>query len=90
MKISFSFSFFLLLSFNYFSEDNIDISIPWENPKEIYFENQKIIVPAIVGQGLDFNKPDFYYFKKWKIFIYIKVGIENGQRVRKKLRYNFE
>ncbi len=63
MKISFSFFFFLLLTFNFFSQENIDISIPWEHPKEIYFENQKLIIPSIDGQGLNINKPDFYWIK---------------------------
>ena len=67
MKLSFSFFFFLLLTFNFFSQENLDISIPWENPKEIYFKDQKIIIPSIQGQGLDYNKPDFYYVKKLNI-----------------------
>jgi hypothetical protein len=66
MKISFSFFFFLLITFSFFSQENLDISIPWQNPKEIYFKDQKITVPSILGQGLDFNKPDFYYSQKLK------------------------
>ena len=29
---------------------------------------------------------NFDYFKNWKFFSYIKVGIEIGEKVRKKLR----
>jgi hypothetical protein len=42
------------------------VSIPWENPKEIVFNEQKMVIPAIAGQDYNFDKPHFYWQEKIK------------------------
>ena len=50
----------------------------------------QIISKINFNEGQIYKKiSNFDYFKNWKFFSYIKVGIENGEKVRKKIEIKF-
>ena len=53
-------------------------------------------IKFLIISKLNFNEGQIYkknsnfeIFKNWKIFSYIKVGIENGEKVRRKIEINW-
>ena len=53
-------------------------------------------IKFLIISKLNFNEGQIYkkisnfdYFKNWKFFSYIKVGIENGEKVRRKIEIKF-
>ena len=53
-------------------------------------------IKFLIISKLNFNEGQIYkkisnfdYFKNWKFFSYIKVGIENGEKLRKKIEIKF-
>ena len=52
--------------------------------------NFLIISKLKFNEGQIYKKiSNFDYFKKWKFFSYVKVGIENGEKVRRKIEINW-
>lgn len=71
-------SFFLLATFC-FSQDNVEILIPWENSKEIFFKDRKIRVPSIKNQSYENNKINFYWTQKLSISNHSELNLLNYQ-----------
>lgn len=54
----------LIISLSSFCQENITVIIPWEAPKEINFNEEKITIPSIKDQDFHFNKPNFFWQQK--------------------------
>ena len=57
---------------------------------------QSLKIKFLIISKLEFNEGQIYkkisnfdYCKNWKFFCYIKVGIENGEKVRRKIEIKF-
>ena len=66
-KIVLNFLFFTLFYFSFnsvFSQQDFNVKIDWETPKEVVISGAKIKIPSIKDQNFDFNKPNFYWIQK--------------------------
>ena len=75
--------FILVMScFQYtFSQEIISIEIPWESPKEVNDNGEKIWIPSIVGQDLSHKIPNYFWSKKITSSNHSTLSILNVQTV---------